>query len=56
MKDDYNKISIRALEEKKNREVEKWFITKLPTYYIMVDKEFENCEGIKKSFGSMVRK
>jgi peptidyl-prolyl cis-trans isomerase SurA len=56
LKDDYNKISLRALEEKKNRAVEKWFVTKLPTYYIMVDKEFENCEGIKKSFGNIVKK
>jgi peptidyl-prolyl cis-trans isomerase SurA len=53
LKDDYNKISVRALEEKKNRAVEKWFVDKLPTYYIMVDKEFENCESIRRSFGKI---
>jgi len=56
LKDDYNKISIRALEEKKAKAVEKWFVNKLPTYYIMVDKEFQDCEGIQKSFGTMVKK
>jgi peptidyl-prolyl cis-trans isomerase SurA len=56
MKDDYNKIAIRALEEKKNKAVERWFINKLPTYYIMVDKEFQACESIQRSFGTMVKK
>ena len=56
MKDDYNKIAIRALEEKKNKAVERWFINKLPTYYIMVDKEFHECESIQRSFGTMVKK
>lgn len=53
LRDDYNKIAARALEEKKNRTVEKWFVDKLPTYYIMVDKEFENCESIRRSFGKI---
>jgi peptidyl-prolyl cis-trans isomerase SurA len=44
---------VRALEEKKNKVVEKWFVDKLPTYYIMVDKEFENCESIRRSFGKI---
>lgn len=56
LKDDYNKIAIRALEEKKAKAVEKWFVNKLPTYYIMVDKEFQDCQGIRKSFGTMVKK
>ena len=56
MKDDYNKIAVRALEEKKNKAVERWFINKLPTYYIMVDKEFQACESIQRSFGPMVKK
>jgi len=54
LKDDYNKIAIKALEEKKEKAVEKWFMTKLPTYYIMVDKEFQDCEGVKKAFTNMV--
>lgn len=54
LKDDYNKIAIRALEEKKEKAIEKWFMTKLPTYYIMVDKEFQDCEKVKKAFTNMV--
>jgi peptidyl-prolyl cis-trans isomerase SurA len=54
LKDDYNKIAIRALEEKKEKAIEKWFMTKLPTYYIMVDREFQDCEKVKKAFTNMV--
>jgi peptidyl-prolyl cis-trans isomerase SurA len=54
LKDDYNKIAIKALEEKKEKAIEKWFMTKLPTYYIMVDKEFQDCEKVKKAFTNMV--
>ena len=54
LRDDYNKIALRALEEKKEKAIEKWFLTKLPTYYIMVDREFQNCEKVKKAFTNMV--
>jgi peptidyl-prolyl cis-trans isomerase SurA len=50
LKDDYNKIAQRALAEKKDQAIRKWFETMLPTYYIMVDKEYEDCEGIKQKF------
>jgi peptidyl-prolyl cis-trans isomerase SurA len=50
LKDDYNKIAQRALEEKKQSTIEAWFVKKLPTYYIMVDKEYQECEGIKRAF------
>ncbi len=50
LKDDYNKIAQRALEEKKQTTIENWFLKKLPTYYIMVDKDYAQCEGIRKSF------
>jgi len=48
IKDDYNKISLRALEEKKNDALEKWFNTKIGTYYIKVDDEYKNCDEMKK--------
>jgi peptidyl-prolyl cis-trans isomerase SurA len=54
LRDDYNKIALRALEEKKEKAIEKWFLTKLPTYYIMVDREFQDCEKVKKAFTNMV--
>lgn len=56
LRDDYNRIAQRALEEKKARTVDKWFAAKLPTYYIMVDKDFQGCESIRKSFGNIVKK
>ena len=48
IKDDYNKISQRALEEKKNNTLEKWFNDKIGTYYIKVDDEYKDCEEMKK--------
>lgn len=48
LKDDYNKISQRALEEKKNNTLEKWFAEKIPTYYIKIDDEFKTCEELQK--------
>ncbi len=46
LKDDYNRISQRALEIKKQEVLEKWFATKLPNYYIMLDEEFRNCSNM----------
>ena len=48
LKDDYNRISQRALEEKKNDALDAWFIKKIPTYFIMVDDEFKSCPEMKK--------
>ena len=43
LKDDYNRISQRALEIKKNEAVERWFEKRIPTYYIMIDEEYRSC-------------
>ncbi len=48
MKDDYSRISQRALEEKKNEALEAWFNKKIPTYYIMIDEEFKSCPEMSK--------
>lgn len=48
LKDDYSKIADRALEEKKETALEKWFDKKIPTYYIMIDKEYQDCDVMKK--------
>ncbi len=50
IKDDYNKVAARALEEKKNAAIAKWFQAKLPTYYTMVDTEYQSCPAIKSTF------
>ena len=43
LKDDFNRISQRALELKKEEALDKWFRKKIPTYYIMIDEEFKSC-------------
>jgi peptidyl-prolyl cis-trans isomerase SurA len=48
LKDDYNKIAQRALEQKKETALEKWFDARIKTYYIMVDDEYKNCAALKK--------
>jgi len=46
LKDDYNKIAQRALEEKKQQVLEKWFKEHIPNYYITVDKAYTNCNNV----------
>ena len=48
MKDDYSKIAQKALEQKKEEELEKWFARKIDTYYIMVDDEYKDCPAMAK--------
>lgn len=48
IKDDYSKIAQRALEEKKENALEKWFNNKIQSYYIMVDDEFKDCKAMEK--------
>jgi peptidyl-prolyl cis-trans isomerase SurA len=50
LKDDYNKIAQRALEEKKETELEKWFSQKIKGYYITIDNEYKDCTVLKKWF------
>lgn len=48
MRDDYSKISQRALEEKKAEALERWFVQKIPDYYIMLADEFKGCPEMAK--------
>ena len=49
LKDDYNKISQLALEEKKAKAMEKWLMSRIPTYYIMVSDEIgTDCPNVQK--------
>lgn len=43
LKDDYNRVAQRALEEKKNEVLEQWFNKKVVTYYIKIDEEYKTC-------------
>ncbi len=48
LKDDYNRISQRALEQKKNKVLQSWFQTRIATYYIMIDGDYRNCGNLSK--------
>lgn len=47
LKDDYSKLAALALEEKKERELQKWFIKNSQTFFVQIDNEYKGCEPIK---------
>ncbi len=52
LKDDYNRVASRAIEEKKYDAIEKWFASKISTYYIMIDNEAKSCSQLGKWFAN----
>lgn len=46
LKEDYNKTAQRALEEKKQNTLEKWFREHLPNYYITIDNDYTKCDNM----------
>ncbi len=48
LKDDYDKVSQRALEEKKNDMLEEWFAKKIPTFYVNISDEYKSCPEMTK--------
>jgi peptidyl-prolyl cis-trans isomerase SurA len=48
LRDDYNKISSAALEEKKYLALDKWLSTHIPNYYVMIDQEEAGCPQLQK--------
>jgi len=48
MKDDFSKISNSALEEKKQKALDKWINEKIPNYYIMIDDSITECDQLNK--------
>ena len=48
LKDDYNRVAQRALDEKKSGVLEKWFAGKIPTFYIMIDGDYKTCSNLSK--------
>ena len=56
LRDDYNMIAQRALDEKKSLAVQRWFKAKLPTYYVMIDPEYGSCPSIRETFPSLAVK
>jgi peptidyl-prolyl cis-trans isomerase SurA len=56
LKDDYSKISEKALAQKKETAIEKWFNTKLGSYYIMIAPEYRTCDAMKPWLDGMNKK
>lgn len=50
MRDDYDRIAQRALEIKKQGVLEKWFAEKIPTFYLLIDNEFNSCTTLQNWF------
>ncbi|HUB61262.1 MAG TPA: peptidylprolyl isomerase [Puia sp.] len=48
LRDDYNNIAQRALDEKRSAALEKWFLQKIPTMYVMIADEYRNCSNLTK--------
>lgn len=48
LKDDYDKVARRALEEKKNAALEKWFMRKIPSFYVKISDDYKNCPQLLK--------
>jgi peptidyl-prolyl cis-trans isomerase SurA len=52
LKDDYDRVANRALDQKRSAVLEKWFLTKIPTFYIMIDPEYNNCSNLTRWTGT----
>ena len=52
LRDDYDRIAQRTLDQKRSAALEKWFVTKVPTFYIMIDPEYRNCSNLTKWEGN----
>ncbi|HMO32900.1 MAG TPA: peptidylprolyl isomerase [Lacibacter sp.] len=55
LKDDYSKIAARALEEKKEQALEKWFLKNSKTFYVQIDEEYLSCEAVQAILGTTVK-
>jgi peptidyl-prolyl cis-trans isomerase SurA len=56
MKQDYSKISDKALAQKKEAALEKWFNEKLTSYFIKIAPEYRDCEALKPWLDAMGEK
>ena len=45
--DDYNQIQQVALQQKQQKQLEQWLVSKLPSFFIRIDPEFQGCDGLK---------
>jgi len=47
LKDDYSKLMEVALQQKKNAKMQQWVISKLPSFYLKIDNEYQKCGNMK---------
>lgn len=50
LKDDYDRVAARALEIKKQGVLERWFADKIPSFYLLIDSEFNSCATLQNWF------
>ena len=48
MREDYDRIAQRAIEEKKGEALEAWFQKSIPTFYIKISPEYKACPEMEK--------
>ncbi len=48
LKDDYDKVAQRALEEKKSKALDDWFASKMPNFYINISKDYSSCPELER--------
>lgn len=46
LKEDYNRVATRALEEKKQDALEKWFTDHIKNYFIYIDPQYTDCKQL----------
>jgi peptidyl-prolyl cis-trans isomerase SurA len=47
LKEDYNKVAQRALEEKKAKSMDAWFKERVPNYYVFIDDSLQACPELR---------
>jgi peptidyl-prolyl cis-trans isomerase SurA len=47
LKEDYNRVATRALEEKKQAALEKWFGDHIKNYFIYIDPQYAQCHQLE---------
>jgi peptidyl-prolyl cis-trans isomerase SurA len=47
LKEDYSRIQEVALAQKKQQKIQDWITKKLPTYYLRIDPEFQQCPNLR---------
>ncbi len=47
LKDDYSRIQEVALAEKKNQKMVAWMTSKLPTFYMKIDPQYQTCNNLR---------